>query len=538
MSPATPPAPPAPPATQPASTPAAPAAGALSQPSGVGQKTAPTRGAAERPKLPAGVAATLAILAVAAFVMILNETVLAVALPQLMIEFGVDATAIQWLSTGFMLTMAVVIPTTGFLLQRFTTRSLFLCAVGLFLLGSLLAALAPSFSVMLAARVIQAGGTAVIMPLLMTTTLSSVPPSRRGAIMGMNTIVIACAPAIGPALSGLILGSLGWHAIFWLMVGISVVTLLVGLTKLPAGGATRRVPFDAPSVVLSALGFGGVVYALAGAETALSGSWIPTALGLVVGVLGLVLFVRRQRALQPRGAALMDLRPFSVPTFRLSLITVAITFGLLLGSVVLLSMVLQQGMGLSPMTTGLILLPAGLVQAVLAPFVGRIYDRIGPRPLVIPATVLLAVSMFALAFVTPATPLWVVLLWNTLYGAGMACVLTSLLTTSLSSLPKPLYGHGSAILNTFQQLAGAAGTALLVATMTFGARVAGESGLAGPAAEMSGARWAFLGAGVLCVIAIVTGAMIRPSEPSQPGEAAGPSEPGEAAGPEAVRAAA
>lgn len=453
-------------------------------------------------------AGTIAVLAVCAFVMILNETVLAVALPQLMIDFGTDATAIQWLSTGFMLTMAVIIPTTGFLLQRFTVRTLFLTALTLFLAGSLMAATAPGFPMMLLARVIQACGTAIIMPLLMTTTLTSVPPARRGAIMGMNTIVIACAPAVGPALSGVILGSIGWRWIFWIMIAIAAVTLLVGLSVLPTGGESRRAPFDLLSVVLSAFGFGGVVYALSGAEAALTGAWVPAAIALAAGVVGLALFVARQRALQERGAALLDLRPFAVPTFRLSVVTVAISFGLLLGSVVLLSMVLQQGLGMSSLAVGLLLLPAGLVQAVLAPFVGRAFDRMGPRPLVIPATMVLAVSMFALAFISVGTSVWYILLFNTLYGAGMAFVLTSLLTTSLSSLPHRLYGHGSAIMNTFQQLAGAAGTALLVATMTFGATEVAETG---PAAEMTGARWAFLLSGVLCVIAVLTATMIRPT---------------------------
>jgi DHA2 family lincomycin resistance protein-like MFS transporter len=481
-------------------------------------------------KLPPGVAKTIAVLAVSAFVMILNETVLAVALPQLMIDFSVDATAIQWLSTGFMLTMAVVIPMTGFLLQRFTTRGLFLSALGLFLVGSLVAALAPGFGVMLAARVIQAGGTAIIMPLLMTTTLSTVPPARRGAMMGMNSIVIACAPAVGPLLSGIILGAFGWRCIFWIMVVVAVLTLGCGLTVLAKGGQTRRAPFDALSVVLSALGFGGVVYALAAAETALTGSWIPAVVSLVVGVLGLACFVARQRSLATRDAALLDLRPFSVKAFRLSVATVAITFGLLLGSVVMLSMVLQQGMGLSSVAVGLVLLPAGLIQAVLAPFVGRLYDRVGPRPLILPGTIVMAASMLALAVIGTGTPVWYVLLFNTLYGAGMVCVLTSLQTTALSSLPHRLYGHGSAIMNTFQQLAGAAGTAILVASMTFGASRAAE---AGPAAELAGARLAFAIAGVLCLVAIATACLIRPT--SGPGSVAAPAG-GKGAGQAAVQA--
>lgn len=494
------------PSTQVASAPSGTAPTGTASP-----KAAPA--APARPKLPAGAAATITILAIAAFVMILNETVLAVALPSLMAEFNASATAAQWLSTGFMLTMAVVIPTTGFLLRRFTVRTLFLAAIGLFLIGSLAAALAPGLGVMLAARVIQASGTAIIMPLLMTTTLTLVPPARRGAIMGMNSVVIACAPAVGPALSGLILAASDWRVIFWIMVGAALLVGLIGAGILKRGSAGHAARFDVPSVILSAFGFGGLVYALATAESALDGAWLAPAIAAVVGAVALTFFVRRQRALQLSDSALLDLRPFGVRAFRLSLITVAITFGLLLGSVVLLSMLLQQGLGYSALTAGLVLLPAGLIQVVLAPLVGRAFDRWGPRPLVIPGTLIMALSMFALATTSTGTSLWVILLWNTLYGAGMGLVLTPLLTLSLASLPRQLYGHGSAIMNTFQQLAGAAGTALLVGLMTAGATAAaGESaGSAGAAsAQLSGASWAFVVAGCLCIVAAVTALLIRP----------------------------
>src|SRR5699024_2723321 len=174
------------------------------------------------------VVVVLAILVVSAMIMILNETILSVALPSIMEDFQIPETTAQWLTTGFMLTMAVVIPTTGYLLDRFSTKTIFVTALLFFLVRTLVAALAPTFAVLLAARIIQATGTALIMPLLMTVTLTVVPMERRGAVMGIISIVISVAPALGPTVSGFILNSLTWHWLFWIMLPIVAVTFIVG----------------------------------------------------------------------------------------------------------------------------------------------------------------------------------------------------------------------------------------------------------------------------------------------------------------------
>src|SRR5690242_4262976 len=157
---------------------------------------------------------------------------MAVALPVLMADLHVAPSVGQWLTAGFLLTMSVVIPVTGFLIRRFRTRVLYGAAMGLFSAGTLLAALAPGFAVLLAARVVQAGGTAIMMPLLMTTVMTLVPPARRGAVMGNISIVISVAPAIGPAVSGIVLSLLGWRFMFWLVLPIALVALAVGLQRI------------------------------------------------------------------------------------------------------------------------------------------------------------------------------------------------------------------------------------------------------------------------------------------------------------------
>ncbi len=163
---------------------------------------------------------------VAAFVVILNETIMNVALPKLMAELQISASTAQWLATAYMLVMAVLIPTTGFLMQRLTTRTLYLGAMGTFALGTLVAGMAPNFPVLLIGRVFQAAGTAIILPLLTTTILALIPLERRGAMMGTVSIVISVAPAVGPTISGLIVQSLSWRYLFFFVLPIAVAVFV------------------------------------------------------------------------------------------------------------------------------------------------------------------------------------------------------------------------------------------------------------------------------------------------------------------------
>lgn len=465
------------------------------------------------------VAPVLAVLVLSAFVMILNETVLSVALPHLMRDLAITATDAQWLSTGFMLTMAVVIPTTGFLLQRFRTRTLFAAALIFFLVGSLVATIAPSFGLVLLGRIVQAGGTAIILPLLMATTLTSVPERYRGTVMGLNAVVISVGPAIGPTLSGLVVDSLGWRWVFGLMLPIAAVTLIFGLVLIRTQGITRKVPLDALSVILSALAFGGLVYALASIGTVLNGQLLPL-LALFVGVAALALFVVRQVRLQRSDQALLDLRPFGVPVFRVSVTIVAIAMAVMLGTVMVLPIHLQNGLGIATMVVGLMMLPGGLLQGLLAPVIGRLYDAVGPRPLVIPGAILLAGGQWWLSTLTATTPIATVIAMHVIFCLGMALLMTPLMTASLGALPPHQYGHGSAIMNTIQQLAGAAGIAVMIAAMTIGASGPAASSQSMVAAQVSGTTAAFVVGGVLALVAVVCAPFVGSSRAAEQSEAA------------------
>ncbi|MDO5513385.1 MDR family MFS transporter [Corynebacterium sp.] len=446
--------------------------------------------------LPADVRIILIVLVGAALVMFLNETILSVALPSIMSDFSIPATTAQWLTTGFMLTMAVVIPTTGWILQRFSTKQVFLAAVTSFLVGTIVAAWAPTFELLLTGRIVQAVGTALIMPLLMTVALTVVPANRRGSIMGVISIVMSVAPALGPTVSGFILNRLTWHWLFWLVVPLIVVALVVGAIFIRNIGETTRAPFDPLSVVLAGLGFGGLVYALSTLGTN------PTvAIGVaVVGLVALVLFVWRQLTLE---TPLLDLRPFTIRNYTLSVVVALLLMGTLLGVVMVLPIYLQTGLGVTALVTGLLLMPGGLASGLLAPFIGRLYDRVGPRPLVIPGALLLLGAVWSMTRLDINSTVPEVITMHIVFSLGLALMMTPLMTTALGSLPKNLYGHGSAILNTLQQLAGAAGTAILIAALSYGTQAAAAGGADLAQATADGAHTAFIVAGVMAILVLL-----------------------------------
>ena len=449
----------------------------------------------------------IGILLVSTFVVILNETIMSVALPRLMDDLSVTAGAAQWLTSGFLLTMAVVIPITGFLLQRLSTRTVFLTAMTLFNTGTLIAAAAPGFGVLLTGRIVQATGTAIMLPLLMTTVLTLVPRHRQGRTMGNISIVISVAPALGPTISGLILNVLAWRWMFLLVLPIALASLLVGALRVRNVTEPRPVPLDVLSVGLSVVGFGGIVYALSAigeGAGAVAPAWVPLAAGSVA----LTLFVLRQRDLQRSDRALLDLRAFTSRTFTVATVVLGVSMVGLVGTLVVLSIYLQHVRELDPLATGLLLLPGGLTMGLLAPLVGRIHDRAGPTVLVAPGAIIVSVVLWSLTLVTPTTPTPMVLLAHLVLSIGLALLFTPLFTTGLGALPQELYSHGSAIIGTVQHVSAAAGAALFITVMTLGAETSAAATTPAEAAA-SGVRAAFLCGAVISLLGVAGSLFVR-----------------------------
>jgi DHA2 family lincomycin resistance protein-like MFS transporter len=462
--------------------------------------TGPSTGeTATEPRAQSSANVVIGLLVGSAFVMILNETIMSVALPALIVDLNIAASTAQWLTSGFLLTMAVVIPMSGSLLQRFPVRRIYLVSMALFCTGTLVAALAPGFAVLLAGRIVQACGTAVMMPLLMTTVMTLIPADRRGQMMGTITIVIAVAPAIGPTLSGFILGSLDWRWMFWIVLPIALVALTAGLVWLRVDDERQQpTPIDPVSVPLSAIAFAGLVFGLSLlGESAHGRQGVPPWLPMTIGAVAMVLFGARQGQLQRRDRAFLDLRPFTYRRFSVSLALVILGFMGLFGAIIMGPLYVQDVLGKSTLISGLATLPGGLLMGIAGPLVGRAYDRHGATRLVVPGSAMLCVALWGFTTLSAASPIWKLIALQTIMMVGLSMMFTPLMTDALGVLPDRLYSHGSAILTTLQQVAGAAGTALFVTVMT-------KASHAGGAPDLPGVHAAFTVAAVISVVAVVT----------------------------------
>ncbi len=448
------------------------------------------------------------LLVLATFVVILNETIMINAIPRLMSSFGVSETAAQWVSTAFMLTMAAVIPVTGWFLQRVSTRTAYAIAMGTFIAGTTISALAPVFEVLLLGRVVQAAGTAVMVPLLMTTLMNVVPESDRGRVMGNVTMAISVAPALGPSVSGLLLQLGSWRLLFLVVLPIAVLVTWSGLRRLENVGEPVVSDIDWLSVVVAALGFGSLVYGL----TRFAEGEVGMSLGIAgAGVVLVGAFVVRQLMLQRSGAPLLDLRTLLHPTFAKALVLMAVAFMSMLGSMMLLPLYLQNVRGLTPLETGLLVMPGGLAMGLLGPTVGRIFDRFGGRVLVIPGSVGVVVALAGFTQLSMTMPYWQVLGLHVVLMLSLAATFTPVFTLGLGALPQPLYSHGSSMLGTLQQVAAAFGTALAVTVMTVRAEQVTDT-IGEAAAQLSGMQWAF-GVSAAIALVVVMMALVLPARP-------------------------
>ncbi|WP_407565710.1 MDR family MFS transporter [Streptomyces sp. 184] len=454
------------------------------------------------------------LLVLATFVVILNETIMINAIPRLMESMDVTEQSAQWVSTAFMLTMAAVIPVTGWFLQRITTRRAYAVAMSTFLLGTVISAVAPTFAVLLAGRIVQAAGTAVMMPLLMTTLMAVVPAEHRGRVMGHVTLAMSTAPALGPTVSGVILQAGSWRLLFVVVLPIAALVTVFGLRKLENVGEPQVSSIDWGSVAVAALGFGGLVYGLS-----LVGESDRRGLGIGIAVAGLAaiaLFAFRQFGLQRAGNPLMDLRTLRYGAFTRSLAVMSIGFLAMMGSMILLPLYLQNVRGLSPLETGLLVMPGGLAMGLLGPSVGKVFDRFGSRRLVLPGSAGIAVALLGYTQISMSMPYWQILALHVVLMVSLAATFTPVFTLGMGALPPHLYSHGSSILGTLQQVAAAFGTALVVTVMSSRATGLVADGMDPIPAQVSGMKVAFATAAALAVAMIALAATLPSRVPDIP----------------------
>lgn len=400
-------------------------------------------------------------LILAGFLCMLNETLLNMALKNLMVQFSISANTVQWLSTGYMLIMGISIPISAYLTQTYTTRQLFLSSVALFILGTIISGTAPVFSILLIGRLIQAVGTGVLIPNIINTLLIINPVEKRGKALGIFNLVMFCAPAIGPTISGLIIQYCNWRWLFFSIIPLSVIALIIGYVFIENVTDLSKPHLDIISIILSTIGFGGFIY---GVNNIGSSSAAAMAIPIIVGCLALAIFILRQVQMKE---PMLDMHPFKYPMFTIGTILIIIMHMVNFATMLILPMFLEGALGLTAFTAGLIMLPGGLINGVVSPISGHLYDKFGPRALIIPGFIISTVVFFIFSFTISLNitiPLIIVLHCFSLLAVGM--INTPTQTNSLNQLSPKYYPHGTAIMNTLQQIAGAFGTSLFVAIMS------------------------------------------------------------------------
>ncbi|MBP2058658.1 EmrB/QacA subfamily drug resistance transporter [Lactobacillus colini] len=402
------------------------------------------------------------VLIIGSFCTVLNGTLLATALPSIMRSFKISTATAEWLSTAFLLVNGVMIPISAWLINRFGSRKMYLTAMSIFFIGTVIAAVAPDFPILLTGRIIQGLGVGVTMPLLQTIMLSIFPPDKRGAAMGTVGIVIGLAPAIGPTLSGWIVDNLSWRYLFSIIAPIAGIVVILAFFLIKDVLPTKKEKIDIWSITSSTLGFGSLLYGFS--EAGNKGWTNPEILAFIaVGIIFVILFgIRQIHMEQP----FLDITVFKHFEFSLAAVLSGITNLAMVGIEMVLPLYIQNLRGISAFKSGLMLLPGALMIGLLSPITGRIFDRYGARKMAISGMVLLTLGTIPFVFLTKDSSLTMITILYAVRMIGVSLVMMNVTTSGMNSLPLNKISHGTAVNNTFRQVLSSIGTAILVSVLT------------------------------------------------------------------------
>ncbi|MCJ7843178.1 DHA2 family efflux MFS transporter permease subunit [Lederbergia sp. NSJ-179] len=441
-----------------------------------------------------------------AFIVTLSATLLNTALPQIMKDLSISANTAQWLTTGFMLVIGMLIPISAFLMERFSTRKLFITSMCLFGMGNLLAAIAPNFPVLLTARIVQAAGEGIMLPLIQTILLLIFPVNQRGTAMGMVGLVLAFSPAIGPTLSGWIVDTFSWRILFYMNLPIVILVIVISFFTLKNVTKLTHPKIDIVSIILSSLGFGGLLY---GFSNAGSNGWnsFEVIITLIVGITALSMFIWRQLTTEK---PMLEFRVLKNKIYSLTVLIGMIVMVSMIGVELLLPLYVQTARGYTPIESGLLLLPGAIVMGIMSPITGKIFDKIGARPLTIIGLVIITIMTFLFSNITDSTPYMYMMVIYTIRMFGISLVMMPVMTAGLNQLPNHLISHGTAMNNTLMQVGSSIGTALLITIMTNSTASAVQQKLSYP--MIHGVSVAFTVAGILALSALVMSFFIKSSK--------------------------
>lgn len=368
-----------------------------------------------------------------------------------------------------MLVNGILIPASAFLIQRFSNRKIFLTAMSLFTLGTFIAMISPSFSILVLGRMLQASGSGMMMPLLMNIILIVFPIEKRGTAMGFFGLVMFVAPAIGPTLSGWIVEHYSWRILFAIILPFGMIALIYALFRLKNVTPIKDMTLDVLSLVLSSIAFGGLLYGFSSVGD-LGWNHYLVYVPIAVGTMTLFLFVRRQFTLRE---PMLDFRIYRFPMFALSSVISVVISASMFSGMILTPLYVQEVRGISPFHSGILMLPGAIIMGLMSPITGRLFDKFGARILALIGLTVMVITTFLLSFLTMEDSYFYLMTIYTVRMFGMSLVMMPVMTNGLNEIPMEANPHGTAINNTLQQVSGAIGTAFLLTIMTTKSKSAG-----------------------------------------------------------------
>lgn len=462
----------------------------------------------------------VAVMLSGALLAVLNLTLLSPALPTIMADLGIERTTAQWLTSGYSLVEACVIPLSAYLMGRFPMRKLFIAGMCIFGAGSLLAAFAPAFPFLLAGRMLQATCTGMVMPMVSTVILLVFPREKRGTAMGMIGLIIGFAPAIGPSLSGLLVDHLGWRALFGVVAALTVVVIALAFAFLKNFGEFRRTSFDVLSVALSTCGLLCLLYGLSTVSSA--SNLALSAVLIVVGAVVVALYARRQTRLDE---PMLHIDILKTRRYATAVVTIMLLQAALMGLEVLMPLYIQDVRGYSATVSGVAMLPGALIGAVAGVFAGRLFDRYGVRKVAIPGACVMIAGAFVLTCLGMESHIVMVTAAYTTMALGLQFITTPLNTWGVNSLDNAMVQHAQPLSNTLNQVAGSFGTALLVSISSIATQMAADQGEL--ASSFNGDHAAFTA--TFCLLAVAVVVIVALARDKASDRAAAPAAPAETA---------
>lgn len=446
----------------------------------------------------------------------LTTNMLVTAYPTMMNRFSISSATVQWLTTGSLLVMGIMIPVSAWLLNNFSLRLIYTAALSCFLIGLIISYTASNFQLILIGRLVQAVGIGITFPTIQTVLLVIYPPEKRGTMLGLGGIVIGLAPALGPTVSGWILDNASWRDLFGLMIPpVAIVLALACYTVRPVI-PLKKSAIDAWAIAWSTIGFGSLLYGFS--SVGKDGWSSPIVLvSILIGLIFIGLFVHRE---WPQAEPLLNIRLLKIPSFTIASLITALANTAMIGIQVVLPMYLQNVRGLSPLDSGLMILPGALLYGVISLISGRAYDHIGGRRLALMGTFLLTLGTLPFAMLTQHTPYLYIIMEYIVLMSGVALVAMPLTAASSVDLTGIQLSHGTAINSTMRQIMTSMGTAILgsvLANVMANAKPAKALLTTAPlayrdqsyAAAMQGFHAAFLVATAMGILGMIFALMVK-----------------------------